>query len=82
MVFGTEGPVKLDDKGLAFGPCITAKCEMEDGFSTKLMGPNWHQYKLYPFGEPNPDAITDFGWISAAQVRQEALKAEVGIVWS
>jgi hypothetical protein len=77
-----EGPVKINDKGLAIGPCIIAKDEGPNMYATKLMGAEWHEFKLYSFGKPNPDIVEDYGWISASEVRQAAMKAEVGIVWS
>jgi hypothetical protein len=79
-MFGHEGPVQVNDQGCAVGPCIVAKNEGPNMWSTKLMGSEWHEFKLYSFGKPNPDVMQDFGWIPAKAVRQATLEAEVGIV--
>lgn len=81
-MFGNEGPVFVNDQGLAVGPCIIAKSETPKLFATKVVGNGWHQLKLYPFGEPNPDIIEDLGWIPATEVRREAMRRELGIVWA
>ena len=73
--------IQYNGQGQAVGPCIIAKDEAEDAYATTLVGPNWHQAKMRPFGSPDPDLLMDFGWISAQQVEQEAIKAEVGILW-
>ena len=80
-MFSHEGPIQTNNRGQAVGPCIIAKDEAEDMYATKLMGSGWHEFKSYPFGEPNPDLLQDYDWISADEVRVVALQAEVGIVW-
>ncbi len=75
------GLLSYNDKGLVIGPCIVAKNEMQDGYATTLVGPGWYEMKMRRFGEPDPDLLIDYGWISRQEVEEAAMKAEVGILW-
>ena len=60
---------------------VLAKDEGDDTYATKLMTSAWRPGKLYEHGEPNPDMVQDFGWVSAARVKQIVGEFEAHVVW-
>lgn len=60
---------------------IIAKDEGDDTYATSLMNREWRPGKLYEHGAPNRDMVQDFGFISAARVKQLVGEFEAHVVW-